>query len=34
MIIVMTVVFNGADVAFALLTDMLSGYFDKLLLAP
>ena len=27
-------VFNGADVAFALLTDMLSGYFDKLLLAP
>ena len=34
MIIVMSVVFNGADVAFALLTDMLSGYFDKLLLAP
>ena len=34
MIIVMTVVFSGADVAAALLTDMLSGYFDKLLLAP
>ena len=30
MIIVMAVVFNGSDVAFALLTDMLSGYFDKL----
>jgi len=34
MIIVLSVVMNGADVAFALLTDMLSGYFDKLLLAP
>lgn len=34
MIIVMAVVMNGADVAFSLLTDMLSGYFDKLLLAP
>ena len=34
MIIVMAVVFNGSDVAFALLTDMLSGYFDKLLLSP
>ncbi len=34
MIIVMTVVFSGSDVAMALLTDMLSGYFDKLLLAP
>ena len=34
MIIIMAVVFNGSDVAFALLTDMLSGYFDKLLLAP
>ena len=34
MIIIMAVVFNGADVAFALLTDILSGYFDKLLLAP
>jgi ABC-2 type transport system permease protein len=34
MVIVMVVVFNGADVAMALLTDMLSGYFDKLLLAP
>ena len=34
MILIMAVVFNGSDVAFALLTDMLSGYFDKLLLAP
>ncbi|MCY4522966.1 MAG: ABC transporter permease [Caldilineaceae bacterium] len=34
MLIVMAVVMNGADVAFSLLTDMLSGYFDKLLLAP
>jgi ABC-2 type transport system permease protein len=34
MVIIMAVVFNGSDVAFALLTDMLSGYFDKLLLAP
>ena len=34
MILIMMVVFNGSDVAFALLTDMLSGYFDKLLLAP
>ncbi len=34
MVIVMAVVFNGSDVAFSLLTDMLSGYFDKLLLAP
>ncbi len=34
MIIVMTVVFSGADVAMALLTDVMSGYFDKLLLAP
>ena len=34
MIIVMTVVFSGSDVATSLLTDMLSGYFDKLLLAP
>ena len=34
MIIVLAVVMNGADVAFSLLTDMLSGYFDKLLLAP
>ncbi|MCY4622938.1 MAG: ABC transporter permease [bacterium] len=34
MIIVLSVVMNGADVAFGLLTDMLSGYFDKLLLAP
>ena len=34
MIIAMTVVFSGGDVAMAALTDMLSGYFDKLLLAP
>lgn len=34
MIIVMVVVMNGADAAFTLLTDMMSGYFDKLLLAP
>ena len=34
MIIVMTMVFSGGDVAMALLTDMLSGYFEKLLLAP
>ena len=34
MIIVMTMVFSGGDVAMALLTDILSGYFEKLLLAP
>ena len=34
MILVMTMVFSGADVAMALLADILSGYFDKLLLAP
>ncbi|MBI4298581.1 MAG: ABC transporter permease [Chloroflexi bacterium] len=34
MVIVMSVVFNGADVAMAVLTDILSGYFEKLLLAP
>ena len=34
MILVMAVVFSGADVAMAMLTDILSGYFDKLLLAP
>lgn len=34
MILVMTMVFSGGDVAMALLTDILSGYFDKLLLAP
>ncbi len=33
-IIVQVVVFSGTDSGFALLTDMLSGYFDKLLLAP
>ena len=34
MILVQAVVFNGSDAGFAMLTDMLSGYFDKLLLAP
>lgn len=34
MILVQAVVFSGADAGFAMLTDMLSGYFDKLLLAP
>ena len=34
MILVMLMVFSGSDIAFALLTDILSGYFDKLLLAP
>lgn len=34
MVIVMTVVFSGIDAAAALLTDMTSGYFDKLLLSP
>ncbi len=33
-ILVMTMVFSGGDIAFAALTDILSGYFDKLLLAP
>ncbi len=33
-IIVQVVVFSGTDSGFALLTDILSGYFDKLLLAP
>ena len=34
LIVMMAVVFGGADAAMALLTDILSGYFDKLLLAP
>ena len=34
MIIVMTMVFSGSDMAMAVLTDILSGYFDKLLLTP
>ena len=34
MILVMTVTFSGSDVAMFMLTDILSGYFDKLLLAP
>jgi ABC-2 type transport system permease protein len=33
-ILVMSVVFSGADAAMAILADILSGYFDKLLLAP
>lgn len=34
MILIMTVIFSGSDAAMAALTDLLSGYFDKLLLAP
>ena len=34
MVLVMTVVFSGSDMAMVLLTDILSGYFDKLLLSP
>lgn len=34
MIIVQAVVFSGSDAGFSMMTDMLSGYFDKLLLAP
>ena len=34
MILVMTMVFAGSDMAMAVLADILSGYFDKLLLAP
>ena len=34
MILVQAVVFSGGDAGFAMLTDMLSGYFEKLLLAP
>lgn len=34
MALVITVAFSGSDVAWAVLTDILSGYFDKLLLAP
>ena len=33
-IVVQVVVFSGTDSGFALLTDIMSGYFDKLLLAP
>ena len=33
-IIVQAVVFSGSDAGFSLLTDVMSGYFDKLLLAP
>jgi ABC-2 type transport system permease protein len=34
MVLIMAVIFSGADMAMAMLTDILSGYFDKLLLAP
>ncbi len=34
MVIAMAVVFSGSDMAMALLTDMMSGYLDKLLLSP
>ena len=34
MVIVMAVVFSGSDMAMVLLTDMMSGYVDKLLLSP
>ena len=34
MILVQAVVFSGSDAGFAMFTDILSGYFDKLLLAP
>ena len=33
-ILVQAVVFSGSDAGFAMFTDILSGYFDKLLLAP
>ena len=34
MVIAMAVVFSGSAMAMALLTDMMSGYLDKLLLSP
>ena len=34
MILIQAVIFSGGDAGFAMLTDILSGYFDKLLLAP
>ena len=34
MILVQAVVFSGGDAGFSMLTDIMSGYFDKLLLAP
>ena len=34
MILVQAVIFSGSDAGFSLFTDFLSGYFDKLLLAP
>lgn len=34
MILIQAVIFTGSDVAMAMLADILSGYFDKMLLAP
>lgn len=34
MILIQAVIFSGGDAGFAMLTDILSGYLDKLLLAP
>lgn len=34
MILVQAVVFSGGDAGFSMLTDIMSGYFDKLLLTP
>ena len=34
MILIQAMVFSSGDAGFALLTDMVSGYLDKLLLAP
>ena len=34
MVLVQSVVVSGSDAGYAMLTDILSGYFDKLLLAP
>ena len=34
MILIQAMVFSSGDAGFAMLTDILSGYFDKLLLAP
>ena len=34
MIVVQAIIFTSADAGLALITDMLSGYLDKLLLAP
>ncbi len=34
LIIFQTVIFSGGDTAFGMMTDIMSGYLDKLLLAP